>query len=255
MLSSQTRYPRAAAPSSFKPAALAAVLIAALAGTSQAQTVPPAKGAGPGQSASERASKEGDKVFQWIRIQADKPRKATAAPAASTEKPPVAAAVAPAPAKVAARAAVAKPAANDATPSAAEPAADPAAKAAPREERMAAAKPVTQPDPALPAVETKDASAPNAAASPVVEMEEEVALTPVTKSDPEFPPSLMRQLRKGLVQVGFTVQPDGTVTDAHAVTSTHPRLAPSAVHAVQQWKFQPIRHAEQAVVELGFNLE
>ncbi|RQP22122.1 TonB family protein [Piscinibacter terrae] len=245
MLSSQTRYPRAAAPSSFKPAAFAAVLIAALAGTSQAQTVPPANGAGPGQSASERASKEGDKVFQWIRILSDKPRKAAAVPAAAPEKAAVA--PAPAPAKVATRAAP-KPAATDASANSAET----AAKSAPREEQLAAAKPVAQPDPTT---ETKDASASTAAASPVVEVEEEIVLTPLVKSEPQFPASLMRQLRKGLVQVAFTVQPDGSVTDARAVTSTHARLSPSAVSAVQQWKFQPIRHAEQAVVDLGFNLE
>lgn len=246
MLSSQSRYPRAAAPSSFKPAALAAVLIAAFAGNSPAQTVPPATGASAGQSAIERAAKEGDKVFQWIRIHADKPRKA-AAPAA-TEKTAVAPAPA-APAKVVARAAP-KPAAD-------ANAADAAAKAGPHEEHLAAAKPVSQPDATTQAVETKDASAPAAPAttSPAVEADEDIVLTPITKSEPQFPGSLMRQLRKGLVQVAFTVQPDGTVTDAHAVSSTHPRLSPSAVTTVQQWKFQPIRLPQQAVVELGFNLD
>ena len=247
MLSSHSRYPRAAALSSFKPAAFAAVLIAAFAGASQAQTVPPAAGAGPGQSASERAAKEGDKVFQWIRIHADKPRK-PAAPAA-----PEKTAVAPAPglAKVAVRPAT-KPAATDAGN-----AGETASKAAPREERLAAAKPVSQPDQTTQPVETKDASAPAlpATASPAVEVEEEIVLTPVTKSEPQFPGSLMRQLRKGLVQVAFTVQPDGSVTDAHAVSITHQRLSPSAVATVQQWKFQPIRQAQQAVVDLGFNLD
>lgn len=248
MLSSQSRYPRAAAPSSFKPAALAVVLIAALAATAQAQTVPPANGAGPGQSASERAAKEGDKVFQWIRIHADKPRKA-AAPAAA-EKTAVAPAPAPAPAKVATRAAT-KPASTESA------AHDPASKTAPHEERLAAAKPVSQPDQTTQPVETKDASAPAtpAAASPAVEVEEEIVLTPITKSEPQFPGSLMRQLRKGLVQVAFTVQPDGSVTDAHAVSSTHSRLSSSAVATVQQWTFQPIRQPQQAVVDLGFNLD
>lgn len=252
MSSCHSRHLRADALALFKPAVIAAALIAAFAGAAFAQTVPPANGAGPGQSASERAAKEGDKVFQWIRILSDKPRKAATAPA--PERAPVAAATAAAPVKVAAKPA-AKPADSGITETV-QPLTPPASA---RQEQVAATKPVAAPEPApsQAAAAATDASAPlvSSAASPQVEIEEDVSLTPIVKAEPDFPGVLMRQLRKGLVQVAFTVQPDGSVSQVHAVTSTHPRLAPSAVATVSQWKFQPVRHAQQAVVDLGFNLD
>jgi outer membrane biosynthesis protein TonB len=39
------------------------------------------------------------------------------------------------------------------------------------------------------------------------------------------------------------------------VASTHPRLKEAAVTTVSQWRFQPLHHAQQAVVDLGFNLD
>jgi len=253
MSSSLTRHPRAVASVLPKPTLLAAVLVAALAslaGVAHAQTVPPATGAGAGESASERASREGDKVFQWIRMHADKPRKAAAA-----EKAPVAAATPAAPVKVAAKPAP-KPADSSATETSQH-----ASKAAPQQQQVAAAAakpPVSsEPPPSQAAAALTDASAPVAstAASPQVEIEEDLSLVPVARAEPEFPGALMRQLRKGLVQVAFTVQPDGSVSEAHAVTSSHPRLAPSAIASVSQWKFKPVHHAQQAVVDLGFNLD
>jgi len=233
-------------------ARLAAMLMAAMATMAHAQTVPPATGTGPNESASERASREGDKVFQWIRMHADKPRKA-----AATEKAPAVTVAAPAPAKVAAKHA-GKPV-NSAT---SETVPTVAGKASPQSEHVAATSagkppasneaPVSQA-----AAAATDVSAPLAStvASPQVEIEEDISLVPVARSEPEFPAALMRQLRKGVVQVAFTVQPDGSVSQARALTSTHPRLEPSAIATVSQWKFQPVRHAQQAVVDLGFNLD
>ena len=255
MSSSLSRHPCAVASVLPKPTLLAAVLVAALASLAnmaQAQTVPPATGAGPGESASERASREGDKVFQWIRMHADKPRKAAAV---EKEKAPVAAATPTAAVKVAA-----KPAPKPADSGISETAHS-ASKAAPQQQQVAAvaAKPPvsSEPPPSQTAAALTDASAPLAAtaASPQVEIEEDLSLVPVARAEPEFPGAMMRQLRKGLVQVAFTVQPDGSVSEAHAVTSSHPRLAPSAIATVSQWKFKPVHHAQQAVVDLGFNLD
>ena len=250
MSSSLIRHSRAVASVLPKPTTLAALLVVAMAGLAHAQTVPPATGSGPSESASERASREGDKVFQWIRMHADKPRKAGA-----PEKAPVAAAPAPAAAKVAAK--PAKPADSGG----AQTAQPLSAKASPQQEQVAAAsgKPPASNEPptSQTAAAATDASAPLAStgASPQVEIEEDVSLVPVVRSEPQFPGTLMRQLRKGQVQVAFTVRPDGTVSEAHALSSTHPRLAPSAIATVSQWKFEPVRHAQQAVVELGFNLD
>jgi TonB family protein len=249
MSSSLTRHPRAVSFVLPKPTLLAAMLVIAMATIAQAQTVPPAAGAGPNESASERASREGDKVFQWIRMHADKPRKA-----AAPEKASVASAAPTAPVKMVAKAAP-KPVDGGNTETA-----QPSSKAAPQQQVAAvASKPAVSNDPpiSLTAAAATDASAPLAStgSSPQVEIEEDVSLVPVARGEPEFPGALMRQLRKGVVQVAFTVQPDGSVSQAHAVTSSHPRLAPSAVASVSQWKFQPVHHAQQAVVDLGFNLD
>jgi len=233
----------------FKRTALTVSLLAITASGAKAQTAPVAKAADI--AASERAAKEGDKVFQWIRIHSDKPRKAATAP----EKAPVAAAV-PAPVKVATKAS-AKPV-EGATQ---EPAAQGNTASPQNELQTSSGKTGAQGQPEAAttqmAAARTDAGAPMAAsvASPQVEIEEDVSLTPIFKSEPDFPGALMRTLRKGQVQVAFTVQRDGTVSDAHSVTSTHPRLASSAIATVAQWKFQPVRHPQQAVVELGFNLD
>src|SRR5258705_2507959 len=95
MLLSQPRRRWTGALSFFKRTALTVSLLAITASGARAQTAPVAKAADI--AASERAAKEGDKVFQWIRIHSDKPRKAVAAP----ERAPVAV---PAPMKVATKA-------------------------------------------------------------------------------------------------------------------------------------------------------
>jgi TonB family protein len=214
-----------------------------------AQATPAA--APPGQlSDADRAKRDADKVFQWIRIQADKPRKAAAA--APAEKP------SPAPAaKVAA-----KPAPKVTDNAAAEPVREQVAARTAVESAPAKSNASTSQEPAHAAAAMAAAPQTNVAAAPVVPpansqpiVEEDETLTPVVRTEPDFPGNLMRQLRKGLVQVSFTVQPDGSVTQAHAVSSTHPRLVQSAVATVAQWRFQPLHHSQQAVVELGFNLD
>ena len=73
--------------------------------------------------------------------------------------------------------------------------------------------------------------------------------------DPEFPGTLMRALRKGSVQVKFTVQPDGSVGPVEVVKTSSVRLNNAATAAVAQWRFMPIRHPQAGIVELGFNLD
>jgi len=221
---------------------LVVAALAAASGAAFSQATPPAPAASAGNSAAaERATREADKVFQWIRIHSDKPRKSATANNTAAEKPVAAAAPSAHPAKA-------------------------TAKAAPKDDGItetvqalpvAATSKPAEPPPASTTVAAKtDATAPKlppVTSPPAVE--EDLALTPVVKTDPDFPATLMRQLRKGLVQVSFTVQPDGSVSQAQAVSSTHPRLAPAAIATVQQWRFQPLHHAQQAVVDLGFNLD
>lgn len=219
-------------------AALCILLSAMLAGPAAAQA--PAPSPNTDMTAADRAKRDAEKVFQWIRIHSDKPRKsAQASPAAAGDKAQAAGAPRATPRPTRAPEAVADTARDlPAAARSAPPAPEPPLAAAP-------AVPAHTPIAA-------DASAPLVSAPPV---EEEVALRPLVKSEPEFPPNLMRQLRKGLVQVGFTVKPDGSVTQVHAVSSSHPRLVASAVATVAQWRFQPVRSSQQAVVDLGFNLD
>jgi TonB family protein len=230
-----------------RSAALCTLLSAALIGSAAAQA--PAAPAAPDLSPADRAKRDAEKVFQWIRIHSDKPRKSAATPAAPADKAPATAGARPAPRRApedgagdTARQAAGATARQDA---AAQPVKVPA------EPPLAAAAAAPAPATNTSATAAVDASAPLLAPPP----QEDVILTPVVKTDPEFPASLMRQLRKGLVQVGFTVTPDGSVTQVHAVSSSHPRLVAAALSTVAQWRFKPTRKPQQAVVDLGFNLD
>lgn len=222
------------------------LLLAAGCATALAQADPAASAPGGEMTPSQRAKRDAEKVFQWIRIHSDKPRRASASNASAersgTPQPVAArgAAVAKAPPK---------PADKDAAPAA-----------------VAAEQPLLITDtvasaPATVAAAPEPASAALAAAAPPVAraaapvIEDDTPLVAVLRTEPDFPANLMRQLRKGSVQVAFTVQPDGSVAQARSVSSSHPRLVQAAVATVTQWRFQPLRHSQQAVVELGFNLE
>jgi protein TonB len=215
-------------------------------GCAAAQAAPSAASA-VDSSPSARAQREADKVFQWIRIHSDKPRKA----AAAADKP------APAPVKVARPA---KPADSGITETVQAMTPAPATRAArvdpaapPIPSTPAVTTPTSRPEPAV--AVARHEPAPPPAAPAVASPDEDMALTPIHKTEPEFPSNLMRTLRRGLVQVSFTVQPDGTVAQPQVLSSTHPRLAPAAMATVSPWRFQPLRHAQQAVVDLGFNLD
>jgi len=220
----------------------------------------PAKPSVLDRAPSERAKRDAEKVFHWIKIHADKPRKAAAV---AVEKPAPAA-----PVKVADKPAP-KPADSGITETV-EPIRPPMAKAArpapapaqpvriPADNAVAAASaPAPRAAPPVPSGEAV-ASARLAAAEvpPTVEEEpEQVDLVPILQSEPEFPAALMRRLRKGLVKVSFTVLSDGSVSQAQAVSSSHSRLEPTALATVSKWRFQPVRQPQEAVVELGFDLD
>lgn len=236
---------------------LTAVFTVAASSTVHAQSAPAVPAATPATelSAAERAKRDADKVFQWIRIMSDKPRKpGTAAIAPEKEKP---AAASPTPARVATKP-LAKPSDNGIVEKTEPLAVGPSPSA-----KASLELPAAQADAATAASGSRSNATSLAAAStsaapaaaPAVVIDEDVPLVPVVKTDPEFPGALMRSLRKGMVQVSFTVQPDGSVSQARAVSSTHPRLVAAAVSTVSQWRFQPVRHPQDAVVDLGFNLD
>ena len=207
---------------------------------------PAASASGAEMTPAERAKRDGDKVFHWILIHAEKPRKPVVA-AAKEEKPmPVVRLKAPA-----------RPAADEST---AERSLAPAPVAA---AQPIAAKPPelkVEPDPAPIAAPTPaPIEAPSVTASPVAApavIEEDVAevLKPLSQVEPSFPAALVRTLRTGQVKVMFTVLPDGSVAEPSVVGSSNPRLNPAALAAVTQWRFAPVRKPQHGLVDLGFNI-
>ena len=230
--------------------------IAALSGGALAETAAPATPA-PASSANvspnERAQREADRVLQWIRIHSDKPRKP---PATRDDKAPGAAAALKAPGKPSPK--PADGAGADAATSRRGAARDTAESVPPS--ALSSSAGTTAAPGATKIGASPDSSAAGAlvaavAPNPVEVPEPDAPLVPVVRTEPAFPSSLMRTLRKGMVQVSFTVEPDGSVSQPQAVSSTNSRLNPVAIETVAQWRFQPLRHAQQAVVELGFNLD
>jgi outer membrane biosynthesis protein TonB len=217
------------------------LVLASLCGTAWSQSAPAAP-----VSDADRAKRDAEKVFQWIRIHSDKPRKAAVAA-------PSAAPAAPAPVVATRSKPAAKPSDGGGITETVTPLVE-AKAAAPRETGAAvAAAPEAASAATDKANETLLASA--AQKAKVEAVDEDLALIPVHRTEPEFSKALMRTLRKGQVQVSFTVKPDGTVAEPHVVATTHPRLKDVAVATVSEWRFQPLRHAQQGIVDLGFNLD
>ena len=248
------------------PCALAAGCLAAAGLLSSASAgAQPASAPAAEMTANERAQRDADKVFKWILIHSDKPRKAGSGrdekrderhdekPAVATRAKPAARAAEPAPVAAApAVAAAAVPSAKSAAPApeASVPLADaaPAAVAPPPVETALA--PV-----ASAATSASSRVAPANVPAPAPADDREEILQPLVRTDPKFPPSLLRTLGKGQVQVRFTVQPDGSVVEPSVVTMSDSRLRPAALAAVAQWRFAPLRKAQTGVVDLVFNLE
>ena len=249
---------RAPAPGRLRHLLIAAIGLApVVSATAQPVTAgaPSASAPAAELTPAERAKRDAEKVFHWITIHGDKPRKAPAATPTKDEKPPTVVRLKPPPA-----------APSTAAPPAPALAANLAA--APRPEAgastVAANNPAPLPTPASPAdtvarntAASTPLSAPSAAAitsAPPVEVEDDAidTLVPVTQSEPKFPINLVRTLRSGQVQVRFTVQPDGSVVEPVVVTTSNPRLNAAALAAVLQWRFAPVRKPQQGVVELGF---
>ena len=231
---------------------------ASLAQAAAAASAPPAD-----LTAAERAQRDADKVYHWIMIHSDKPRKA-AAPA--RDEKPVAVVARPKPAARSGEAAAANAPSSPGVPAAgavdaaprlaaaqsatsnadAPPAgagAAPLASGAPRPGAESSAIPVGSPAPAQ-----------QTAAEIAAEALDET-LTPIVRADPQFPPNLLRTLRKGQVQVRFTVLPDGSVAEPTVVSTSNARLNQAAMTAVAQWRFAPLRKSQSGVVDLGFNLD
>ncbi|MGM9489299.1 TonB family protein [Ideonella sp. YS5] len=215
------------------------------------------------ESHAEQAQREADKVFKWIRIHSDSPKRPAAPAAAGTPAAPALASKAPAAQAGPERSKAPVPVAP--APPVREPARVPAAV------MIAASAPsagtvtvVPQPERASPAALASSVEAGQPAAHPApggasdqstAAEQEPPPLEVAASVEPEFPAILMRRLRKGWVHVRLAVNPDGTVGHAEVVGSSHPRLHEPAIAAVKRWLFRPPGQARQATAEIEFDLD
>ncbi|WP_374437284.1 TonB family protein [Inhella sp.] len=217
-----------------------------------------AQDGGKGLSDAERAKRDAEKVFSFIKFQTVK--KPSAAPAAAPS------AAAPSPRLA--------PARSDATPTArSKPAApEPGVAAAQASAPSLASAPATVPqivpeasrpqgaaaeDPARPAlgapVQPPAAAAPPPTPEPEPE-EQEVELKLVDFVAPELTPQIQATLGASspVVKLRFMVGTDGKVQSARAVEGVPRRLGQVAERAVLQWRFEPLPAAREVEVEIAF---
>jgi TonB family protein len=95
------------------------------------------------------------------------------------------------------------------------------------------------------------------ATAPAVELTDDApqGLVALAQPAPQFPINVMRTLRRGTVQVRFSVMTDGSVADIEVLNTTSSRLNAAALAAIGQWRFQPVSKVQTGAVEVGFNLE
>ncbi len=241
---------------------------------------------------AERARRDADRVFNFIKFHAVRPAAPAPAPAAAARpapRPAVPASPAPAVAGAAAApaaapaapAAAATPAPAAAATAGATPVAAPApastvaapvASAAPEVSNAAAqpgnASPAAASAPGFDPRTLPPASPPPAVTSepaPAAEPEpEEVDLKLVKYVAPELDARAMAAVTTptATVRVRFTVMPNGTVGSVTALPSTNRisaaanrALGAVATRAVAQWRFEPVKEAREVEVNVDFRLD
>lgn len=242
--------------SSIRRVSLAAMLLCALA-SAHAQSK-------ESLSDAERAKRDAEKVFSFIKFSTVKPAAASAAAAAPVKAvvPAPKPAVAPVVAAVTSTASAASspmPVQSVAASDAAMPEGATAAMSAP----VTAAAPAATTVPAAAAVVAPTAvglAAPSAAAAaPATQPEpeaEEVPLKLIAYTAPEMTAQVVQAMPSNevVVPVRFVVDADGKVISARATGNVPRRVAASAVKAVQQWRFEPLPAQREVDVDVSFKL-
>jgi outer membrane biosynthesis protein TonB len=209
----------------------------------------------PPMTDAERARRDAEKVFSFIKFQtvrskpmgeaAAKPPKPPAAPRERPASPPTPRGAESAPPTVA-------------TTPLASPAPAPATEAAPVAVRPI--EPNPQPTPAAPAVASTPAAASPGPGStqPEPEQEDDDEDDAALQLQSFVPPSLSPEVNATLgagsrnVKVRFTVEPNGSVSKAEAAAGVPRRLAKPATDAILQWRFAPLPQARNVDVEIAF---
>src|SRR5690606_38929370 len=79
-------------------------------------------------------------------------------------------------------------------------------------------------------------------------------LRPISTPAPRYPLEALRAGQAGEVLVEFTVNPDGSVSNARVVRADPPRVFDrEAVAAVRRWRFEPAAEATTTRRVIGFN--
>lgn len=226
----------------FKPSAFVGALFLVCLGFAwpvHAQQAPSPAKAASDTTAIERSQRQSDNVYRWIKYFADQPKKTdTNKPRAKTDSP------APAPA-TARKPELKGPAAEtEAASAAATPTQDAPAASATGDAQ--------QPPSALPVVASV---AVPAAAEPEATVETAQPLVPVAVVEPTIPRELRNESINTKVRLSFTVQTDGTVATPSVISGNNRRLNKSAVDALAQWRFEPIRSERTTQIEFQFTQE
>jgi TonB family protein len=225
---------------------------------------------------AERARRDADRVFNFIKFHAVKPAAAAPAAAAAAPRPaarPAAVAASPAPAAaaptptatqvgaaVAGSAAPAPVAATDAVSVAARPASASPAGAASAPGFDPRTLPPASP-PAAVAAEPAPVTTPPAAEP---EPAEEVDLKMVKYVAPELDARAIAAATSATatVRVRFVVMPDGSVGKVSTVPAggrssgaANRALAAVATRAVSQWRFEPVKEAREVEVDVDFRFD
>lgn len=202
----------------------------------------------PQLSAEERAQKQADRVFTFIRLHSEKSPAKRAAPAEAAPAVAVVPAVVNAQAK-----APLKPPSKPVVAAAVEP-----LQTAPLEPTPPA--PAAEPPATLLAAASLSAAAgvqPELLPQPPARQAEPEppTLQLLSKVEPEIPRQLQADFRGGSVTLRFMVQTDGSVAQAQALQSSHKRLTTAAIAAVNQWRFAPLPAPREATVDIAFAVE
>lgn len=95
-----------------------------------------------------------------------------------------------------------------------------------------------------------------ASASPAGAAQPASALELLTAIEPELDDRMLRRMRRdGVVTLAFTVNPDGSVSDAMVQASTDAALEAISLDAVRQWRYKPIPQARTHRVQFVFKHE
>lgn len=199
-------------------------------------------------SDSDRAKRDAEKVFSFIKFSTVRGATPAPKPAAAPAPTPAPVAAAPAPKPAATRSlvpAAPAPTSNSTLLAQANPA-NPANAEPPQVLEPAAPMPVETP--------TQANVAPVAVPEPVVE---EVPLRLVEYVEPPMDRKFIEAMggRPAIVPIRFTVQPNGVVSHAEPREgSANRRLGLIAARAVTQWRFAPLPAERVVDVELSFTV-